>query len=391
MKRLIICADGTWDTPDYIDKDKKSEQQERLQVPSGKPEEKILYNKPIREPTNVVKMARAIKPTAEDGTVQVVYYDTGVGTGLGLYDKFIGGGFGVGLSYNILDCYRFLADNYDDGDDIFLFGFSRGAFTVRSLTGMLHRCGLLTKDDAYYIPEAYEHYLLDDGDPALPIFRNGIGYHKRNKPSRIVPIKFIGVWDTVGALGLPFQGPLSRSINQKYAFHNVQLSDRVQFAYQALAIDEWREPFQATLWDPKTPPSNDQVIEQRWFAGCHSNVGGSLNADRLKDEATGMYRSYRLENYAFRWMVKKATAASVGLDCSWDYVKFFNARPDCSMRNSLTGFYKLWGKYLRPIGETQYGNETIDESVLERMKFNSAYQPPNLMKFLNRSGKNNES
>ena len=165
MKRLIICADGTWDTPDIIDTDKKSASQERLQSPSPDQEQKILYTKPIREPTNVVKMARAIVPTAKDNTPQVVFYDTGVGTGMGFYEKFIGGGFGVGLSNNILDCYRFLVDNYDEGDDIFLFGFSRGAFTVRSLAGMLHRCGLLTKDDAYYIPEAYEHYLLEDGDP----------------------------------------------------------------------------------------------------------------------------------------------------------------------------------------------------------------------------------
>ena len=383
MKRLIICADGTWDTPDIIDTDKQSASQERL----GDPSQKVLYNRPIREPTNVVKIARAIMPTAKDKTPQVVYYDTGVGTGLGFYDKFIGGGFGVGLSNNILNCYRFLVDNYDEGDEIFLFGFSRGAFTVRSLAGMLHRCELLTKRDAYYIPEAYEHYLLEDGDPSLPIFRAGIGFHKRNDPTRPVRIKFIGVWDTVGALGLPFQDPLSRLLNQKYAFHNVQLSDRVDFAYQALAIDEWRYPFAATLWDPKEPIPEYQTIEQRWFAGCHSNVGGGLNADRLKDQ-TGTYRSYRLENYAFRWMVEKATANSVGLECNSDYVRHFNARPDCTIRNPLTGFYKIWGKHLRPIGMTKYGNETIDESVQKRMDANPKYLPSNLMAFLKKSRNN---
>ena len=103
MKRLIICADGTWDTPDIIDTDKKSAEQERSQSSTPGPEQEILYNKPIREPTNVVKMARAIKPTAKDNTPQVVYYDTGVGTGVGFYDKFIGGGLGVGLCNNIRD------------------------------------------------------------------------------------------------------------------------------------------------------------------------------------------------------------------------------------------------------------------------------------------------
>jgi hypothetical protein len=375
MKRLIICADGTWDTPDIIDKDKKSAERERTR--SSNPEGKTLYTKPVREPTNVVKMARAIKPTAKDKTQQVVYYDTGVGTGLGLYDKLFGGGFGVGLSNNILQCYRFLVHNYEKGDEIFLFGFSRGAFTVRSLAGMLHRCGLLTKDDAYYIPEAYEHYLLEDNDPAFPVFRKGKGFRNRNHPTRQVKIKFIGVWDTVGALGLPFHGPLSRAVNQKYAFHNVQLSPSVEFAYQALAIDEWRKPFEATLWDPAAAPPKGQTIEQRWFAGCHSNVGGGLNADYFPDKK-GKKRAYRLENYAFQWMVKKAAAKPVGLECDMGYVKYFDARPDCSTRNSLTGFYKLWGKHLRPIGKTKYGNETVDESVMERMKEDSNYKPDNL-------------
>ncbi len=378
MKRIIICADGTWDTPDYIDTDKESARLERQRSSSAAQEQQIIYKKPIREPTNVVKMARAIKPTADDGTQQVVYYDPGVGTGLGLYDKYIGGGFGAGLSNNILDCYRFLVNNYENGDAIFLFGFSRGAFTVRSLGGMLYRCGLLTKDDAYYIPEAYEHYLLSSDDPSLKIFQKGRGFHNRNHPSRQVQIKFIGVWDTVGALGLPFHNKIAERFNQRYAFHDVQLSPFVENAYQALAIDEWRHPFNATLWNPKAPLPAGQKMEQRWFAGCHSNVGGGLNADRIPDKKTGRLRSYRLENYAFHWMVEKAASPDIGLEFDQKYLTYFKARPECSVRDTLTGFYKLWGPNLRPIGITKYGNETVDESVLERIRVDAAYRPKNL-------------
>ena len=382
MKRLIVCADGTWDTPDHIDTDKESARQEHLGAVAG--DQKILYSKPIREPSNVVKMARAIRPSAKDGTAQVVFYDAGVGTGSGLYDKFIGGGTGAGLSKNVLDGYRFLVNNYDEGDEIFLFGFSRGAFTVRSLAGMLGRCGLLAKSDAYYIPEAYEHYLLDDSLPEnramLAKFRSK-DFRKRNHATREAAIKFIGVWDTVGALGLPLSGPIARRFNRKYEFHDVQLSDKVAFAYQALAIDEWRTPFQATLWDPHGPPKAGQVIEQRWFAGAHSNVGGGLNADRLPD-SKGKLRSYRLENFAFRWMAAKASAADVGLELDQRYLRFFNALPTCSIRNTLTGFYKLFGKHLRPIGKTRYGNETIDDSVMQRVKVDASYRPANLLEHL---------
>jgi hypothetical protein len=203
----------------------------------------------------------------------------------------------------------------------------------------------------------------------------------------MVRIKFIGVWDTVGALGLPFHGPISRAVNQKFAFHDVQLSPIIDFAYQALAIDEWREPFQATLWDPQTPLSQRQTIEQRWFAGCHSNVGGSLNADHFPD-AYGKPQPYRQENYAFKWMVEKAIAPAVGLECDSDYVSHFNALPQCTLRNTLTGIYKLWGKYLRPIGMTEYGNETIDDSVWDRMALPTLpkYEPANLMAHLKKRG-----
>jgi uncharacterized protein (DUF2235 family) len=426
MKRIIICADGTWDTPDQIDTDKQSAAREKHESAGEAPARdtaKPLFKGAIREPSNVVKMARAIKPVASNpaGTQQVVFYNRGVGTGLGLLDKFIGGGFGLGLSRNVLDGYQFLVNNYEEGDEIFLFGFSRGAFTVRSLAGMIQRCGLLAKMDAYYIPEAYEHYTLpvySDTEieemvervprwlPAgmrrkrqerlraqyketsrvnlqnIELFRQGKGFRRRLLPTRPVTIKFIGAWDTVGALGVPLHGPLARWINRKDTFHNVQLGDRVEHARHALAIDEWREPFEATLWRPAGPLPAGHSLRQVWFAGAHSNVGGGLHADRLEDPARpGKLRSYRLENYAFRWMVEQA--AEVGLECDFEhYVRFYEARPECTIRNTLTGIYLLWGKHLRPIGETEFGNEDIHPSVRERMQL--GYLPDNLKKYLER-------
>ena len=133
MKRIVICADGTWNRPDQKDRGKL-------------------------KPSNVVKMSRAVQPQAEDGTQQVVYYDEGVGTEWGLLGPIIGGAFGFGLDKNIMDCYRFIALNYNEGDELYFFGFSRGAFTVRSLAGFISRVGLLSKNEIYILDWAYELY-----------------------------------------------------------------------------------------------------------------------------------------------------------------------------------------------------------------------------------------
>ena len=123
-KRIVISSDGTWNRPDQ------------------------------KNPTNVIKMARAILPTAPDGKCQVVFYDQGVGTGKRL-DRWLGGAFGQGLEKNVEDAYRFLMHNYDEGDEIYLFGFSRGAFTARSTVGMIRNSGLLHKTHADRFSKAY--------------------------------------------------------------------------------------------------------------------------------------------------------------------------------------------------------------------------------------------
>src|SRR3954469_13348738 len=215
MRRLVICADGTWNTPDKTEK--------------GTP-----------VPTNVIKMARAICPVDDRDVSQIVYYHDGVGTGVGVIDKILGGGFGIGVERNITDCYRFLVDNYHDGDEIFLFGFSRGAFTARSLGGMIRKCGVLQPDKTDMIPKAFEFY-RSDVHPREP---QAVQFRAEN--SKQVKLKMVGVWDTVGALGIP--GLFRFIARKRFSFHDVGLSSEVEHAYHAISVDEKRKPFAPTLW-----------------------------------------------------------------------------------------------------------------------------------------------
>src|SRR5690242_7157426 len=185
MKRVILCADGTWNVRDQIDKRTKR-----------------------RHPSNVTKVARAVRGRASDGVDQIVYYHDGVGTAGGL-DRPTGGAFGAGIETNIRELYRFIVYNYEPGDELYFLGFSRGAFTVRTLAGFMNKIGLIHKDDDYYVPELYEWYESSKG-PGSPewikAFHNFKGTHEC--PS----IRFIGVWDTVGALGAP--GFLGQFLNK---------------------------------------------------------------------------------------------------------------------------------------------------------------------------------
>jgi len=282
-KRLVICCDGTWNEPDQEVDDNPADE---------------------TEPTNVLKVVRGLAPVDDEQVPQVVFYDTGVGT-QGLADKYVGGGLGSGLSEKIQQAYRFIANNYREGDELFLFGFSRGAYTVRSLAGFIGVAGLLKKENLRLLPEAYALYRL------CPERRDGAIVQKRlneaDEPSRRpVPIKFIGVWDTVGALGAPTP-TLGRLTRKWVSFHDTQLGDNVENAYHALAVDERRRPFQPDLWTGA--PTENQTVQQVWFAGVHSNIGGG-------------YRDCGLSNIALAWLADRAasndlefTDSIAGLEC----------------------------------------------------------------------------
>lgn len=267
-RRFVICFDGTWNTPDKGAK-----------------------------PTNVVKMVRAVRSCCDDGVSQIVFYDKGVGTAGGT-DAITGGGFGKGLTANILDGYRFLANNFEPGDEIFIFGFSRGAYTARSLAGLIGLAGLLLPAhlgrDLLAVMEVYQQPDLEPVQKAVKLEETARerGFAK----GRETRIKCVGVWDTVGSLGIP--GDLGRTfLGGKYYFHNVMLGDNVDIALHAVALDEKRSAFSPTLWvsEDGRPQRDSQTVEQVWFAGAHSNVGGSYSDSTLSD-------------IAFDWMVKRVTA-----------------------------------------------------------------------------------
>jgi uncharacterized protein (DUF2235 family) len=336
-KNIVVCLDGTWNQPEKL---------------NGH-----------RAPTNVLKFMRALSPTSRHGRCQVVFYDAGVGTGGGV-DRITGGAFGLGLSQNVLDGYRFIANNYDAGeddgepDDIFLFGFSRGAFTARSLAGMLGAVGLLKKRDMNRLPEAFD------------IYRTQPEHRKRHRSyglvsqSRKVTIKLIGVWDTVGALGIPVTW-LKWLGRRRYSFHNVELGSNVRHAYHALAIDEHRKPFQAAIWEqPSDPPKHRQVVEQVWFAGAHANIGGG-------------YRDSGLSDIALHWMIGKAEAC--GLSFDHEYIRqCVEPRVDGVLVDSRSRFYKVWPRAERQVRSPNHFRESVHPSVLERMRrSNGEYAPKN--------------
>ena len=339
-KRIVLCADGTWN------------EAERIDPTTGRP-----------QPTNVLKTARAVLPYAGDGVTQVVYYHYGVGTGGGV-DELTGGAFGDGIELNVRQLYRFLVYNYQPGDDIYLFGFSRGAFTVRTLAGFMKKVGLLQKDDEYYTPNVFQLYAKRTPEDSAE-WKEAIGkVDARPCPS----IRFIGVWDTVGALGAP--GFLGQVLNRdKYKFHDVDLNEYIQNAFHALAIDEQRKPFAPTLW--KRPDGWDGHLEQVWFPGVHSNVGGSYSPDGLANEA-------------LQWMVEKAE--SLGLRFDERYLSFYKPCFNSRLNDSMSPMYRVMGPYVRPIGERLADGEAIHKCALDRMRMAECdYHPSNVRDALSRN------
>lgn len=332
IRRIIICNDGTWNSPDDEDRGK-------------------------RRPTNISKISRAISPVDSNGISQIIYYDEGVGTEFG--QKLIGGITGAGLSSNILQAYRFLAHNYIEGDEIYLFGFSRGAYTSRSLSGFIARIGLIHKDDVFYLPELYEFYKSGAEEKIIDAFFVNKGLN-RYRPR----IKMIGVFDTVGALGIPFGG-INKILTGldliEFQFHDVRLSESVDYAYQALGIDERRVPFQPSLWAKK--PDATKEMEQRWFVGVHSNIGGGYDPDGLA-------------NITLKYIIEKAK--TLGLQFDTEYLSYYVGFSDSELRESMTLKYRILGEHIRTITQNDDSNQVIDSSVYDRIKKLDNYKPENI-------------
>lgn len=336
-KRIVICADGTW----------------------NRPEEDLSKD----YPTNVLRMARAVKPVGSGKLSQQVFYDWGVGS---YYDSAIGGATGRGLHKNIVDDYRYIVQNYAPGDEIFLFGFSRGAYTVRSLCGLINNCGILKRPDARLIQTAFEHY-KKPGVAYSPRGKKSIQFRKAfSRPSR--EVKFVGVWDTVGAMGIPFS--FLGLLDDKDEFYDTKIGSNVRIARHALAIDEFRTDFSPTVWIPR----DNLDLKQVWFAGAHSNVGGSYPPD------TG---GWQLSDIALEWMMREA--ATAGLTLEPHLKQGLRAKATATLHVSRRSFYRIKKKLFRPIDHGN-GNILLHRTVKERWDRDKKYRPKNLTDYVKASG-----
>ena len=375
MKRFVICLDGTWNN-------------------ASKERERTDGSKVFR-PTNVLKMARATEKFDENGVLQITYYDAGVGAMnrapnfrtkmVRFMDNKLGGGWGAGFEVNIEEAYTFLSNNYDQGDEIFIFGFSRGASQARSLCTLIDWAGgFPSKNDVYYLPRIFSAFLDAHGQGDVSTLLDGINERrlKRNDPPLdpfIVPdITFLGVWDTVLALGSRIQAR-NGSSDIEYQFHTPPVpASMVTTVRHGLAIDERRHDFQAELFSGS---GTCQDFEQKWFAGVHSNVGGGLMNDSLA-------------NCSLRWMCEQAAARGLALNA--DYLKFFRCY-GAGKASEKTNFYKFGDTLMRPVrgfrGIRQLVDapgSTLDKSVLDRLNADPAehkdldkpYRPENLLAYL---------
>lgn len=322
MKRIVLCFDGTWNKP--------SDEGNQVDASTD---------------TNVLRFFRSVAPAGADGTAQVKWYNEGVGTQW--YDHVAGGVFAADLDQHIIDGYKQLVQTYEPGDDVYVLGFSRGAYTARSLVGMIRNCGLVKPSVAEWrIGAAYGMYRTrsDAADSiAAQLFRKAF--------SQAISIKFLGVWDTVGALGIPLQ--IAQKLNSEfYHFHDTNLSSIVENAYHAMAIDEHRVDYNVSLWTSKAAPA--QPVEQRWFCGAHCDVGGG-------------YPDRRLSDIALRWMQDKAEKC--GLDIAKVNPGSNNYQGDItdSYTHFLNGVYaQVNPSFTRTVLKSAFGNEVLDESVAQR-------------------------
>lgn len=334
----------------------------------------------IQTRTNVERFWRLVHSSDPQGREQVCRYFEGVGVAPGI-KRWLGGAFGMGLSDNVKDGYRWLSAEWSPGDEVWLFGFSRGAYTARSLGGLIRKCGLWPPDangrvSGAGVDAAYAYYRDKDIKPGPETDQ-----WCRAHGTRQVGIRFIGVWDTVGELGVPGVGGWFPYARSRYGFHDTDLSKVVQYAYQALALDEHRADFEPTKWERvpedlgpgetmKSRKPGQLDVEQRWFVGAHADVGGGEPTDGAGTDPN------TLPEIALAWLQAKAGGA--GLAFKEAFVPVPDAErgvPNDSYARFMGGLYRLFRKPCqRLIGGGVH--ETVDASIWR--KWDDAYCPPSL-------------
>jgi len=381
-RRLVLCLDGTWNSP--YDESRRDD------------------GTKVLKPTNTLKLCRAVLPRDEAGRDQIAYYDIGVGSlaeypgitnrMLHRFDRYLGGAWGAGFEGNVEDALHFLTLNYEAGDEVFIFGFSRGAATARAVTRFIDWAGgLPQKRDAYFLPVLFREYVLARGaasqrDVAIQSIKDELARGKRDPllPFNTVTVRYLGVWDTVMALGGRFKAKGAQTSDRTRYFHaGTSPAACVVHARQALAIDEERFDFRPEIWQDHLP---NQILEQRWFAGVHSNVGGGYTDDGLA-------------NVAFNWIL--AGAKLEGLETDREYTKHYNSFLLDRLYSSSSLLYRVLdavrfrsGRGKRSLlSVPDRGNAVLDPSVVKRIRAKledlqevdrtaRPYRPQNVLQFL---------
>ncbi len=331
---LIVFCDGTWNTPDQED--------------AG-----------IAAPTNVVKLRNALAPSDINDGEQRVYYHPGVGTDGGWWNRVAGGGLGSGLDDSVVSAYNWLARNYVADAKIWLFGFSRGAYTVRSLGGMISRCGLLDvrgmDEQAIWdnINDLFAHYRVPEKDAKPLSATRKLPFHGVKAGSKVkhsIGIEFIGVWDTVGALGIPEDMAFLELIDDpsRHNFHDTKLSPIVANARHAVALDERRQSFKPTLW---TDVEERDTVQQIWFPGVHGDVGGGYSRCGLSDGA-------------LLWMIGEAEL--LGLKFRQNVTSQLSPDELGIIHNSVCGVFKALKTRPRSVPLFSAGSSAIHKSGRDR-------------------------
>jgi uncharacterized protein (DUF2235 family) len=332
MKRLVVYFDGTWS------------------LPTAK--------------TNVHRLYEITAARDEAGVVQQKQYYSGVGTRA--LEWLRGGVLGYGTGRRIREAYGWVQANYEDGDHVFVLGFSRGAYSARSLAGMIARCGLLRRDATTTVDEVFRRYADKNQELVAD--------------SRRIDIHFLGVWDTVGALGVPW-GNIPGLSRRGTLFHNTSPSPRYRNMFHALAVDEHRPDFEPTLWTAGDSPADrftlqpDQRLEQCWFVGSHGDVGGGSGLEP------------GLSRIPLAWMYDRARECGLAFTAQvTEGENSYRLSIGDSFATFLLGAYRvarLNRRYYRPIGretmETPTGqghplNETVHETVFDRWREDAAYR-----------------
>ena len=336
MKRIVILCDGTWNSAD------------------------------AETPTNVVKLAQALRPIDPTGIVQVPIYIQGVGNGEGvtrlsrLLDKTLGGAFGLGLLEKVVDAYRHLVFLYEPGDEVYVFGFSRGAYTARSLVGFLRSSGIVPRDEIQKISTAVTRYRQRDKDEFHPSSEESHKFRAYElhsyvatspkeqswretegiEPGPLLLVEYVGVWDSVGALGVPAHIPvLGRLTQRKYRFHDAQLSSMVKSARHAVAIDEHRPAFLPTNWDNvdklnSKSGSSERPYREEYFAGDHGSVGGG-------GDITG------LSSITLAWIMEGAMACGLNFSATHIAENEKQFDPEAPLRNFKNPRSGIFDKLMR--------------------------------------------